>query len=233
MKYLLLLFSPSSVWDRIKEDDWITIPILVGLVSALNNLYISKDPQVMYLKSEAILRLARDEFFTLPEGEGIIRLTLTLSFILLPLWYMIRVVITGQITRLVFREIDYREILVISSLSILPVIPIRLILTWFLQSKGLDGLSDLNDLNLTLGLTIFYAFNRDILKNDLLFLSLREINLLNIWSTIIFVSLFLRKGISVRYSLPVYLICITVVRLIEILWERYGYNIIWFFLVGG
>lgn len=233
MKWLLLLFSPSTVWNRVKDANWIVIPILVGLVSALSNLYISRDPQVMYLKSETILRLTRDEFFTLPEGEWVIRLVITLGFVLLPLWYTIRVIITGRIARLVFRDIDYRKILLILSLSILPIIPVRLILTWFLKAKGLSGLSDLSDLNLTLGPTVFYAFNRDMLRNDFLFLFLREINLLNIWSAIIFVSLFLKEDVSVRYSLPVYLVCLTIIRLIEIIWERYGYNIIWFFLVGG
>lgn len=233
MKWLLLLFSPSTVWNRVKDANWIVIPILVGLVSALSNLYISRDPQVMYLKSETILRLTRDEFFTLPEGEWVIRLVITLGFVLLPLWYTIRVIITGRIARLVFRDIDYRKILLILSLSILPIIPVRLILTWFLKAKGLSGLSDLSDLNLTLGPTVFYAFNRDMLRNDFLFLFLREINLLNIWSAIIFVSLFLQEDVSVRYSLPVYLVCLTIIRLIEIIWERYGYNIIWFFLVGG
>lgn len=233
MKWLILLISPSSVWVKLRDSNWISIPILVGLVSALSNFYITRNPEVMYLKSQAILRLARSEFFTLPEGESIIRFAITLSFILLPLWYILRVIITGYITKLVIKNIDYKRVLLISSASILPLILVRIILTWFLEAKGFSSLSDLTDLNLTLGPVVFYAFNRDILKNDILFSVLREINLANIWSLAIFVSLLSQEKVSARYSFPISLVCISFTRVIEIIWEKYSYNIIWFFLFGG
>ena len=233
MKWLIFLISPSGTWGRVRDSNWVFIPLIVGLVSALSNFYITNNPQVIYIKAETILKLSRDSLFTLPEGEGVIRLVTSLDFLLLPLWYTAIVILAGYMTKLMVKNIDYKKVMLISSLSILPVIPVKIILTWFLQSKGLNYLTDLRDLNLTLGPTVFSVFNRDMIRNDTLYLFLREINLLNIWSMIIFVSLLSHEKVSIKYGVPIFLASLSIVRFIGILWERYGYNIIWFFLVGG
>jgi len=233
MKWIMLLISPSEVWLKVKDTNWLIIPVLVGIISALCNFYITVDPHVIYLKSEVIVRLARDNSFTLPEGEGVIKLALTLSFILLPLWHIFRTLISSAIVKRIFNDIDYNKLLLIFSLSLLPLIPIRLITTYFIKSKGLEGLVDLRDLNITLSPVLFYALNRDILKNEALYLFLREISLQNIWCMSIFVGLSSKENVSSKYSILMFLIPLVILRMIEILWENYSYNIIWFLLVGG
>ncbi|MGC8971234.1 MAG: hypothetical protein ACP5K2_03400 [bacterium] len=234
MKWIMLLISPSEAWPKFKNTSWLIVPILVGIASALCNFYITVDPNVIYLKSEVIVRLTHNNYFTLPEGEGVIKLALTLSFVLLPLWYIFRILIESIIVKRIFNEdIDYGRLLLIFSLSLLPLIPIRLVTTYFLKIKGLESLADLRDLNITLSPVLFYALNRDILRNDTLYLFLREVSLQNIWCMGIFVGTSSKEGISPRYSIFMFLIPLLVVRSIEILWENYSYNIIWFLLVGG
>lgn len=233
MKWIMLLISPSEVWEGLKDTNWFVIPILVGLVSAFCSFYITIDPNVMYLKAETIVRLSRDNFFSLPEGEGIIRLAVTLGFILLPLWYIVRTVVSSMIARRILRDIDYKKFLLIFSLSLLPLVPLRLIILYFIRIKGLENLVDLRDLNVTLSPVLFYALNRDILKNDMLYTFLREISLENIWSMLVFAGLSSSEGIDVRRSIIVFLATLIIIRILEILWENYSYNIIWLLLVGG
>lgn len=233
MKWVILLFCPSEVWSDLRDSSWLIVPVLVGLISALCNFYITMDPNVLYLKSETIVRLTRNSLFTLPEGEGVIRLAVILSFVVLPVWYIIRTLIGTAIARRILRDIEYNKLLLIFSLSLLPLIPVRLIITYFLKAKGLENLVDLRDLNVSLSPVIFYALNRDILRNDTLYIFLREINLQNIWSMGIFAGISSREGISPKYSISIFLVYLVIVRAMEILLENYGYNIIWFLLVGG
>jgi len=233
VKWVILLFSPSEVWADLRDTNWLIVPVLVGVISALCNFYITMDPNVLYLKSEAIVRLTRNSLFTLPEAEGVIRLVVILSFVVLPVWYIIRTLIGTAITRRILKNVEYNRLLLIFSLSLLPIIPVRLIITYFLKVKGLENLVDLRDLNISLSPVIFYALNRDILRNDTLYIFLREINLQNIWSMGIFAGLSSREGINPKYSISIFLICLIIVRAIEILLENYSYNIIWFLLVGG
>ncbi|HON72507.1 MAG TPA: hypothetical protein PK512_04180, partial [bacterium] len=79
MKWLIFLISPSGTWGRVRDSNWVFIPLIVGLVSALSNFYITNNPQVIYIKAETILKLSRDSLFTLPEGEGVIRLVTSLD----------------------------------------------------------------------------------------------------------------------------------------------------------
>lgn len=233
MKWLILLISPSEAWKGFKDTNWLIIPILTGIVSALFSFYITMDPNVMYLKAETIVRLSRDNFFSLPEGEGVIRLAVTLGFVLLPLWYIARIVISSMIAKRMLRDVDYGKLLLIFSLSLLPLVPLRVIILYLIKVKGLDSLVDLRDLNVTLSPVLFYALNRDILKNDMLYTFLREISLENIWSMLVFVGVSSGEGIDTRRSIIVFLVTLLIIRILEILWENYSYNIIWFLLVGG
>lgn len=233
MKWLILLVSPSETWEYVKNTNWLVIPILVGILSALCSFYITIDPNVMYLKAETIVRLSSNSFFSLPEGEGIIKLSITLGFIMLPLWYIARTMISSMIAKRILKDIEYKKLLTIFSLSLLPIIPLRFIILYFIKVKGLKDLVDLRDLYITLSPVLFYALNRDVLKNDILYMLLREISLQNIWTMVIFASLSSKEGIDTRRGVFAFLTVLAVVRIIEVLWENYSYNIIWFLLVGG
>lgn len=233
MKWLMLLISPSEIGKDVKDTNWLIIPILVGVTSAFCSFYITSDPNVMYLKAETIVRLSHNTFFSLIEGENIIRLVVALSFIFLPLWYLVRTMVSSIVARRILKEVSYKKLLSFFSLSLLPLIPLKLIVLYFIKTKGLEGLVDLRDLNITLSPVLFYALNRDILKNDVLYIFLREVSLQNIWSMFVFVGLTSSEGIDSRRGILVFLLTLIVVRIIEILWENYSYNIIWFLLVGG
>ncbi|MCX7796827.1 MAG: hypothetical protein N2380_09975 [bacterium] len=233
MKWFMLLISPSEVWEDIKDTNWLIIPILVGTISALCSFYVTIDPNVMYHKAEAIVRLSHNTLFSLPEGEGVVRFAVSLGFILLPVWYIVRTVISSLIAKRILKDVDYKRLLFIFSLSLLPLIPLRLVILYFIKAKGLENLVDLKDLNITLSPVLFYALNRDMLKNDMLYTFLREISLENIWSMFVFIGLSSSEGMDARRSILVFLTTLIVVRVIEILWENYSYNIIWFLLVGG
>lgn len=233
MKWLMLLISPSEAWKDISDTNWLVIPILIGVISAFCSLYITLDPNVMYLKAETIVKLSRNGFFSLVEGENIIRLAITLGFISLPLWYVIRTMISSFVARLILKDIDFKKLLLFFSLSLLPLILLKLLVLYFIKAKGLESLVDLRDLNITLSPVLFYALNRDILKNDVLYMFLKEISLENIWSMFVFIGLASSENMDTKHNILAFLTALVVVRIIEILWENYGYNIIWFLLVGG
>lgn len=210
---------------------WYTIPILVGIISAICNMVVSSHREVLYLKAETIIKMSPN--LTLPEGEALIRLIITLAFISLPLWYITRAFIISKVMEIGVKEIAYKKILIVSSLSLLPVLVSNLICTYLLLAKGFNGLVDLKDLDIMLAPTIFSPLNRDMLNNDLLFMLIREINISNIWSIIMLVSRFKTEGVEPRKTLGLAMLALGLVRTIEIVYQMNSSKILWFIFIGG
>ncbi|MGC9063979.1 MAG: hypothetical protein ACP5JL_04810, partial [bacterium] len=138
MSWFYFLISPYSEWGKIRLKRWYVLPILVGIISSICNMAVSSHREVLYLKAESIIRMCPT--LTLPEGEALIRLVITLAFLLLPLWCIVKVFIISKVIRVGVKDIDYDKILLISSLSLLPILFSNLISTYLLLAKGFDGL---------------------------------------------------------------------------------------------
>jgi hypothetical protein len=231
MNWLYFLISPYKEWEGIRLKRWYIIPILVGVVSAICNMIVSSNIEVLYLKAETFIRMSPN--LTLPEAEAIVRLIISLSFLSLPLWAIIKVFIISKIMENGIKEIDYNKILLILSMSLLPILLSNLISTYLLLAKGFNGLVDLRDLDIILAPTIFSPLNREMLNNDLLFMLIREINIGNIWSIIILVSVFKAEGINSRRALGLFIVALGLIRIIEISYQMNSYKILWFIFIGG
>jgi hypothetical protein len=231
MSWLYFLISPYKEWEKIRLKKWYNIPILAGLVSAICNFIISSNREVLYLKAETIIKMSPN--LTLPEAEALVRLIISLTFLSLPLWAIIKAFIISKVMETGIKEIDFNKMLVISSMSLLPILLSSLISTYLLIVKGFNGLVDLRDLNITLGPTIFSPLNRGMLNNDFLFMLIREINIANIWSIIILVSVLKAEGINSRRGLGLSIVALGLVRAIEIICQMNSYKILWFIFIGG